>query len=238
MELDLTNVLSKEEQEKINNLDLDALDTVTSKEEEFVQNHKGRFTSSTAFRLMGFEEKPEVFPDGAMSYVIDKVLESETSNVPKEIYKEAMQHGNDTEKEAAEEFMKATGLVVYNYGEDQEFIPKGQYEGCSPDGLIGEDGGLETKCPDSKTHYERLESLTAENFKKKLNNYYWQIQDNMRITGRKYWYFVDYDPRFNNENKRLLIIKIERNEEDILKLNRRTFTAVQEFKKRVQQLRS
>ena len=134
--------------------------------------------------------------------------------------------------------MKKTGKVVFNYGDDQEFIKASPTVGATPDGLIAEDEGLEVKCPDSKTHYERLRFLNAENFKEKEKQYYWQIQGCMYVTGRKRWYFVDYDPRFKNEEKRLLIIVIERNEEDITKLKRKLFLANKEYKEQLNFLRN
>lgn len=238
MEYAIEGLLTAEEQNLIKGLDLNALEELESKEEKFNTIHKARFTASTASRLMAYEDDINKFPDGAMTYVIEKVLETETTNERKQLFTSSINHGKDTEVEAVLEFMKATGKTVTKYGEDQEFIPKGEHEGCTPDGLIGTEEGLEVKCPDSKTHYHRLLNLTPETIKKMLPEYYWQMQDCMRVTGRKMWNFVDFDPRFKNETKRLLIVIVERNEEDIKKLARRTFTAVREYKKQVEFLRN
>ena len=123
-------------------------------------------------------------------------------------------------------------------GEEQEFIQISDYVGCTPDGLIGENKGIETKCPDSKTHYFNLLNLKAESIKEIYPEYYWQIQGSLYITGRKSWYFVSYDPRFKNPEKRILILEIKRNEEDITDLKRKLFDAVAEVKKGVQFLNS
>jgi hypothetical protein len=237
MEIEIEGILTPEEQDLIKGLDLNELEELQNEQEKFDKMHEARFTASTAYRLMGYEDSAE-FPKGAQTYVIEKVLESETVNERKQINTFSVLHGKETEVEAVEEYMKATGKVVTKYGKEQQFIEKGKHEGCTPDGLIGDEEGLEVKCPDSKTHYERLRFLTAETIKKMLPEYYWQMQDCMRITGRKRWNFVDYDKRFKNPSKRLLIIVVERNEEDIKKLARRTYTAVKEYKKQVEILRN
>lgn len=60
--------------------------------------------------------------------------------------------------------------------------------GCSPDSLVGEDGGLEIKCPDGPTHvgYIRRAELP--------DAYKAQVHGSMVITGRKWWDFCSYCP--------------------------------------------
>jgi hypothetical protein len=62
--------------------------------------------------------------------------------------------------------------------------------GCSPDGLIGEDGGIEIKCPQPDRHLRYLLSgeLPAE--------YVAQVQGSMWVTGRPWWKFVSYSRQF------------------------------------------
>jgi hypothetical protein len=60
--------------------------------------------------------------------------------------------------------------------------------GATPDGLIGDDGLLEVKCPASVTH--------ILNFKKGIaTKYYFQVQGELMATGRKWADFVSFDPR-------------------------------------------
>ncbi len=58
--------------------------------------------------------------------------------------------------------------------------------GCSPDGLIGEDGGIELKCPSPPVHLKYLmeNNLPAE--------YRAQVNFSMYVTHRKWWKFVSY----------------------------------------------
>jgi predicted phage-related endonuclease len=61
--------------------------------------------------------------------------------------------------------------------------------GCSPDGLIGDDGGIEIKCPKAKTHigYLRAGEVPAD--------YILQVHFSMFVTGRKWWKFMSYRRR-------------------------------------------
>ena len=60
--------------------------------------------------------------------------------------------------------------------------------GCSPDGLISEDGGLEIKCPEIHTHIQYL-------LEKKLpTTYFQQVQSSLFITDREWWDFMSYYP--------------------------------------------
>lgn len=60
--------------------------------------------------------------------------------------------------------------------------------GCSPDGLVGEEGGLELKCPLPKTHagYVRRGGLPLD--------YKPQVHGSLVVTGRKWWDFMSYMP--------------------------------------------
>lgn len=231
---DLQNVLTPEELDVIKDLDFDCLEELDNEEEKWLKERLVCFTGSEFDRLMGYEEKTNDFPDGAEAYVIEKFLESETTFEKKQFYSKSVDHGKEFEAEAVEEFQKRTGKKVDYWGKDQKFIKLGEHVGVTPDGLIGKEEGIETKCPDSKTHYDWLENLTVDNFKQKLKKYYWQIQGSMHVTGRKKWYFVSYDPRFKKEEKRMLILEIPRNDADILKLKKRLFTAVKKLKERLE----
>jgi len=63
--------------------------------------------------------------------------------------------------------------------------------GCSPDGLVGEDGGLELKCPGPAAHVRHLLALEYE---AQPTEYYAQVQGSMYVTGRAWWDFLSYHP--------------------------------------------
>jgi hypothetical protein len=70
--------------------------------------------------------------------------------------------------------------------------------GASPDGLIGEDGGVEIKCPLVSTHVSYLLA------NKLPSDYFQQVQGGLLVTGRKWWDFVSYYPGL-----RPLLIRVE-----------------------------
>lgn len=69
--------------------------------------------------------------------------------------------------------------------------------GCSPDGLVGDEGGLEIKCPDSSTHIEMLKTRIVD------PDYILQCQFAMACSGRLWWDFVSFDPRMQEEEFKL-----------------------------------
>lgn len=121
----------------------------------------------------------------------------------------ALQWGTDVEPSAREAYELETGNSVVESGFIQH--PMYAFAGCSPDGLIGADAGLEMKCPKSSiVHLERFVSGVPD-------EYVPQIQGCMWITGRQRWDFVSFDPRMP-ESHQLLIIQVARDETYIAKL--------------------
>lgn len=193
------------------------------KKEAWLKQREGKFTSSNCHKLMTYENKLDEFPKGAMTYVEEVVIEILTAGKGKKNFKnDSMDRGNEEEKFAVVKFEEKTGLKLYATNEDQEFIQMCSYFGGTPDGLFNEDGLVEIKCPDSKTHIFYLRNIKSwENLKKICSNYYWQIQGNLLATGRKTAYFISYDDRFENEEHQFLYIEVPRNDEDIDKLKKR-----------------
>lgn len=99
----------------------------------------------------------------------------------------AMMHGVDTEPQARMAYEFMTGETV----EETGFVlhPSIQGFGASPDGLVGSDGLIEIKCPNSATH---IDTLLAEKVPAK---YITQMQVQMMCTGREWCDFVSFDPR-------------------------------------------
>lgn len=62
--------------------------------------------------------------------------------------------------------------------------------GCSPDGLVEGNGGIEIKCPIISTHVEYLLKCQEE----MPSDYFQQVQGCLFITGREWWDFVSYFP--------------------------------------------
>lgn len=101
----------------------------------------------------------------------------------------AMQWGTDNEPAARHAYSVLTGEIVDEVG----FVlhPKYDWAGVSPDGLVGADGLVEIKCPNTATHIEFL--LTGEIDRDYVLQMNWQ----MACTGRSWCDFVSYDPRMD-----------------------------------------
>lgn len=119
----------------------------------------------------------------------------------------SVEHGHDFEQEAIVKYMCKTGREVDN---KQQFIVHDDYIGGTPDGYIGDDGIIEVKCPwNGGNHIKSM--LTGKIYNEE---YTYQIQGYLWITGRKWCDFVTYDPDLH-EKLQLNIIHVDRDEEII-----------------------
>lgn len=121
----------------------------------------------------------------------------------------AMQWGCDNEDAAREAYEFAQAVTVDQVG----FVdhPMVSMAGASPDGLVGDDGLIEVKCPNTATHIETL--LTGNIADKYIVQMQWQLG----CTGRKWCDFVSYDPRLSEE-KRLFVKRVHRDDARIAEL--------------------
>ena len=90
--------------------------------------------------------------------------------------------------------------------------------GASPDGLVGDDGLVEFKCPNTATHIETLIGQTIP------LKYQIQMLWQMACTGRSWCDFVSFDPRLP-ETIGMVVLRLERDEQRIKELEEevRTF---------------
>lgn len=97
-----------------------------------------------------------------------------------------MDRGQELEPKARAFYEMLRDVEVRQVG----FILRDDREtGCSPDGLVGEDGGLEIKCPAMHTHIDYL--LDPE---KLVDTYRTQVQGSLYVTGREWWDLMSFNP--------------------------------------------
>ena len=100
--------------------------------------------------------------------------------------------------------------------------------GYSPDGLLGDDGLLEIKCPMATTHAKYL-------LDNKMPTDYWQqVQGGLWVSGRRWCDFASFHPNF--KEKQLFIVKVERDEKfiaELAKLAQKTITMRDEILKQI-----
>ena len=168
--------------------------------EDWYNIRKGKMTASNAETIIANGK-------GLETYIYNLMAEY-YSSAEKENYINAdMQRGIDLEPEAKIEFQFYTGLGIKEVG----CVELNEYILASPDGLIGDDGLIEIKCPNDSIYFKLL---LSNNIKPE---YIAQMQMQMYVTDRQYCYFVSYNPNFE---KSLYIKKINRDEEMIDKLKK------------------
>jgi hypothetical protein len=113
-----------------------------------------------------------------------------------------MQWGTEQEPFARMAYEAHTGEIVQETG--FLYLPNAP-AGCSVDGLIGQDGFQEIKCPKTATHLTWLLEgrLPPDHVPQTTHNFY--------ITGAEFMDFVSFDPRVP-EQLRLFVVRVMRNE--------------------------
>jgi hypothetical protein len=136
----------------------------------------------------------------------------------------AMEHGTLTEP-FARDYYEGYFLVTV---ELQPFFVATWCDqaGCSPDGIINREYGLEIKCPYNPVNHIEYHLLkTQDDLKREFPNHYWQIQMAMAVTELKRWDFISYHSAFD-DRLRMAHLVVERNDADIELLKSRIAEAV------------
>lgn len=140
----------------------------------------GRITASAVGGILG--HAPYATRDDVMRRMI-----REAHGAPAEFTGHiATEYGTINESGALIDYRLETGNDVDLVG----FIEKDEWAGCSPDGLIGDDGGLEIKCPFGK----RKDAVPQFKYLAHQPHYYDQIQFSLWATGRSWWHFFQWAP--------------------------------------------
>jgi putative phage-type endonuclease len=163
-----------------------------------------RCGKATASRISDIVAKTKSgYSTSRANYMAQLVVERMTNQVAESYTNAAMEWGTEQEPFARAAYEGKTGVLVDEVGAiDHPTIPM---SAASPDGLVGDDGCLEIKCPNTATHIDTL--LGGEIAKK----YYDQMQWQMTCTGRSWCDFVSYDPRMP-EGLQLFIKRVSRND--------------------------
>lgn len=159
----------------------------------------GRPTASEFDALITPKELKATSGKALNTYLYQKLTESIFGEPIHTFNGGAMEQGSLKEDEAVPRFQMDHDLEVQRVG---FVVGEDGRCGCSPDGLIGEDGGLEIKCPERHTHIRYLcEGVLPPEYAP-------QCHGSLYVTGRRWWAFMSYcrgiQPFF---------IRVERNEE-------------------------
>lgn len=145
-----------------------------------------------------------------------KLLCERLTGVSEEMYQNAaMQRGTEMEPIARSAYEIDQGVMTLETG----FVPHPATAGfgASPDGLVGDDGLLEIKCPNTATHVDFLQAGKID------QKYIWQMQAQMACTGRNWCDFVSFDDRLPeplNYKRVRVLLDVEAQEEMLTEISR------------------
>lgn len=178
--------------------------------DEWMQLRNGRVTMSSAGKFMANEGK--AFGDPAKEYALQIALEILTGKKAEFGFSnDHMERGHAQEPVARMLYEEENFVTVTNGG----FFDCGDY-GTSPDGLVGENGGIEIKSVVAKTHYATLKRGSFD------PSYKWQLIGHLNCTKRDWFDFVSYCSDFPPE-KQLITFRLNRADyaDELVRLNER-----------------
>ena len=180
---------------------------------EWFAERLGKITASRIADVVG-KTKSGSYGAARKNYMAELLCQRLTGQQEEKFTSAAMQHGTDTEPAARAMYMLDPTIAM---------------SGASPDGLVGEDGLIEIKCPNTATHLEFLQN------QKPKHEYLLQMQWQMACTGRQWCDFVSYDDRLP-EKLAYRCIRIPRDDKLIAELEEEAVKFLTELDKTVRQL--
>ena len=176
--------------------------------EDWMKARAGNFTASRASDLMA---RTRSGPSTSRANLIATLaVERITGECVATYTNAAMQRGTDLEAEARDAYSFERGVAVVETGYVAH--PSLPHVGASPDGLVGGDGLVEIKCPAAmQKHLDALRSGAH------ADEYRWQLQHQLLVTGRQWVDAASYDPRYP-DGLQLAIVRVPRDEKAIAEL--------------------
>lgn len=177
----------------------------------------GKFTSSSIHKLMGVKGIGLTGTTYCFELAVD-IVEGKDWN--DDFISFDMQRGIDLEPFAFELFKS---LMSKNFirVEKSEFVRLNENEGSSPDGLVGDFGVLEIKCP-KRDKFFRIVAFGEPEIDPA---YLWQMQHQMYTTSREKAFFLNY--YIHNGQELYHLLEIDRDDEMIEKIQERTIKGIE-----------
>lgn len=202
------------------------MDQIVQGSPEWFSARCGRVTAS---RVADVIAKTKTGPSASRTnYMAQLIAERLTGTTAESFSSAAMQHGTDTEPQAR---------MAYEFYQDVTVVETGfalhhtiGMTGASPDGLVGDAGLVEIKCPNTATHIETLLGASVP------GKYVTQIMWQMACTGRSWCDFVSFDPRLP-ESMRMFVQRVHRDDARIAELESEVITFLAELAAKEKELR-
>lgn len=161
------------------------------------------------------------------NYMAELIAERLTGEPAEKFSNAAMQWGTEKEPDARAAYEFRTDAEVTQVG----FVahPSIPMAGASPDGMVGDVGLIEIKCPNTATHLDTLLSRAVP------GKYVTQMQWQMACAGRQWCDFVSYDPRLP-ESMRVFVQRVPRDADLIASLEKEVADFLSELDAKLAQL--
>lgn len=195
--------------------------------EEWFAARRGKVTASRVGDVIAMTKSGWGAARG--NYMAELITEILTGNTFERFASEAMNWGVEKEPDARNAYMFFRDVEVL----PAEFVihPRISASGASPDGLIGDDGLLEIKCPQTGTHIETLINGSCS------SRYITQMQWQMACTGRQWCDFASFDPRLP-AHMQLFVRRFERKQAEIDQLEKEVAQFLKEMHAKIETLQS
>jgi putative phage-type endonuclease len=190
---------------------------------------KSRLGKVTASRIADVVARTRTgYAASRANYMAQLVCERLTGKQAESFSNAAMEWGVEQEGPARDAYSAKVGELVTEVG----FIshPTIPMAGASPDGLVGNNGCVEIKCPSTATHIEYLFDREPP------QKYFYQMQWQMACTGTEWCDWVSYDPRLPAELQ-LLVVRISRDTDCITVLEKEVSEFLAELDGKVSKLK-
>lgn len=204
---------------------MNIIESIEQGSQEWLELRLGKVTASKFKDVMtnGRGNKPSATAKTYMIKLVAEILRGE----PLPFFEnDAMKWGTETEPQARAMYELKNDVEV----KEVAFVELNEFVGVSPDGLVGEDGLLEIKCPNTETQIKRfLDDVGLP------SDYEAQVQGQLWVTGRQWCDFVSFDPRIDVEAS-YIQTRVYRDEEYIGKLEEKVSIFVEEMKSMINKL--
>lgn len=186
--------------------------------QEWLTERCGKVTASRIADVMARTKTG--YGAGRANYAAQLIAERLTGAPAENFTNAAMQWGIDTEAQARAMYTFHTGKNVLETGFHPH--PTISLSGASPDGLVGDKGLVEIKCPQTATHIATLRGSGID------RKYLLQMQWQMACTEREWCDFASFDPRLPGEMQ-LHVQRVERDDELLTEIETEVTTFLKEI---------
>lgn len=201
------------------------VEIMEQKTDEWFTARLGKVTASRVADVMA--KTKTGYSASRENYMAQLVVERLTQTKAESFTNAAMQWGTDQEPFARAAYEAAQGVMVEEVGFMSH--PDIEMAGASPDGLVGDDGMVEIKCPNTAGMIEAL--LTQ----KVPAKYFAQMQMQIACAGRQWCDYVVFDPRMPVKAQ-LFVKRVPRDDVFIKEMETEIVKFLSEVDAQVQQL--